>query len=184
MKQKELDRILQDCQAEYFITYENNPNQTDLKTLKINRNDIAFENKDNNLEDNNLEDNNLEDSNLEDSNKLHNNNLTKIHLQDSFLHRINTIEESLHGLILFTSGTSGRPKGVVHTHKSLKSQLDSLSTAWQWSNQDHILQILPLNHIHGLQCVLNCSLYNGALCEMFDKFEVRSIWSALLRKPN
>jgi len=57
-----------------------------------------------------------------------------------------------------------------------------LSAAWEWSASDHILQVLPLNHIHGLQNILNCALYNGAVCEMHEKFDARAIWHALLRE--
>mmetsp|Transcript_2226 Transcript_2226/g.4991 ORF Transcript_2226/g.4991 Transcript_2226/m.4991 type:complete len:605 (+) Transcript_2226:87-1901(+) len=74
------------------------------------------------------------------------------------------------GLILHTSGTTGRPKGVVHTFQGLTAQYESLTEAWQWSSSDHTLHVLPLHHIHGVQNILNTALYNGA-CVEFTPFD-------------
>jgi len=73
-------------------------------------------------------------------------------------------------LILFTSGTTGKPKGVVHTFKSLTAQYESLSEAWKWSSRDYTLHVLPLHHIHGVQNILNTALFNGAGVE-FTPFD-------------
>lgn len=73
-------------------------------------------------------------------------------------------------LILFTSGTTGKPKGVVHTFSSVTAQFDSLSTAWKWSSKDHTLHVLPCHHIHGVQNILNTAIYNGAAVE-FTPFD-------------
>jgi len=69
-------------------------------------------------------------------------------------------------LILYTSGTTGKPKGVVHTHRSLTSQYESLSEAWKWSPKDRTVHVLPLHHIHGVQNILNTALFNGAAVEL------------------
>ena len=54
-------------------------------------------------------------------------------------------------MMLYTSGTTGRPKGVVHTHGSvLEAQVESLIDAWAWSPADRILLVLPLHHVHGV----------------------------------
>nr|KAJ0186416.1 hypothetical protein LSAT_V11C900495310 [Lactuca sativa] len=50
-------------------------------------------------------------------------------------------------LILYTSGTTGKPKGVVHTHSSILAQVKTLSTAWEYTSSDRFLHCLPLHHI-------------------------------------
>lgn len=65
-------------------------------------------------------------------------------------------------LILYTSGTTGKPKGVVHTFGSLSAQYESLSEAWKWTSSDYTLHVLPLHHVHGVQNILNTAMFNGA----------------------
>ncbi|KAI3777823.1 hypothetical protein L1987_47626 [Smallanthus sonchifolius] len=50
-------------------------------------------------------------------------------------------------LILYTSGTTGKPKGVVHTHNSILAQVKTLATAWEYTSSDCFLHCLPLHHI-------------------------------------
>src|SRR6266545_198746 len=52
-------------------------------------------------------------------------------------------------MIFFTSGTTGRPKGAVWTHRALAAQVEALSQAWGWSGADRVLSVLPLHHVHG-----------------------------------
>lgn len=73
-------------------------------------------------------------------------------------------------LILYTSGTTGQPKGVVHTFSSVSAQYASLTEAWKWTSKDYTLHVLPLHHIHGVQNILNTALYNGAGVE-FTPFD-------------
>ena len=82
--------------------------------------------------------------------------------------------------MLFTSGTTGNKKGVLHNWRSLETQMDSLTQAWEWSSSDEILSFLPLNHIHGVMNVLNTALYNGAQVEMMEKCDIRVIWDRFL----
>ena len=65
-------------------------------------------------------------------------------------------------MIIYTSGTTGNPKGVVHTHGSLQSMMISMEEAWGWNQNDHIANILPLHHVHGIMNVMNTSLWSGA----------------------
>ena len=82
-------------------------------------------------------------------------------------------------LMLYTSGTTGRPKGVVITHGNVQAQVESLSTAWGWSPDDRILLHLPLHHVHGIVNVLTCALWNGATCEILPSFDTRAVWGRL-----
>lgn len=84
-------------------------------------------------------------------------------------------------LMLYTSGTTGRPKGVVISHDNLKAQVESLSAAWGWSETDHILLHLPLHHVHGIVNILGCALWNGALCEILPRFSAVDVWERLSR---
>ncbi|MBP2472663.1 malonyl-CoA/methylmalonyl-CoA synthetase [Crossiella equi] len=53
-------------------------------------------------------------------------------------------------LIVYTSGTTGPPKGVVLPRRAVASNIDSLARAWQWTAQDVLVHGLPLFHVHGL----------------------------------
>ncbi|KAJ4766258.1 Malonate--CoA ligase [Rhynchospora pubera] len=79
-------------------------------------------------------------------------------------------------LILYTSGTTGKPKGVVHTHNSILSQVQILTEAWEYSSKDQFLHCLPLHHVHGLFNALLAPLYAGAVVDFMPKFSVRGIW--------
>ena len=67
-------------------------------------------------------------------------------------------------MIVYTSGTTGKPKGVVTTHANIAAQVTSLVTAWEWRADDWIQLVLPLHHVHGIVNVLTCALWAGARC--------------------
>lgn len=81
--------------------------------------------------------------------------------------------------ILYTSGTTSLPKGVVTTHANIQSQITTLVTAWEWQADDRILNILPLHHVHGIINVLSCALWSGACCEFLPKFDAATVWEKL-----
>jgi malonyl-CoA/methylmalonyl-CoA synthetase len=82
-------------------------------------------------------------------------------------------------LIVYTSGTTSRPKGAVTTHANLTAQIETLVEAWEWSADDRILLVLPLHHVHGIVNVLGCALWSGALCEMHERFDPLLVWQRL-----
>jgi len=84
-------------------------------------------------------------------------------------------------LILYTSGTTNLPKGVVTTHQNIRSQITTLVNAWQWSSKDHTLCILPLHHVHGLINVVSCSLWAGAICEFLPAFDAAKVFEIFLK---
>ena len=84
-------------------------------------------------------------------------------------------------IMLYTSGTTARPKGVVLSHDNVQAQVESLTQAWGWSKDDHILLHLPLHHVHGIVNVLTSALWNGALCEILPRFHAVDVWERLTR---
>ena len=79
-------------------------------------------------------------------------------------------------MILYTSGTTSRPKGVVTTHANITAQIMSLVEAWEWSADDGILLCLPLHHVHGIVNVVACALWSGAACHMLPRFDPNTVW--------
>lgn len=86
-----------------------------------------------------------------------------------------SLDPERRAMILYTSGTTSKPKGVVSTHANLQAQIESLVTAWDWSAEDRIPLFLPLHHIHGIINVLGCALWSGAMIEAFPRFDVDRI---------
>jgi malonyl-CoA/methylmalonyl-CoA synthetase len=79
-------------------------------------------------------------------------------------------------MILYTSGTTGRPKGAVLSHGNLVAQVQSLTRAWEWTAEDRTLLHLPLHHVHGIVNVLMSALWNGAVCEILPVFRPIDVW--------
>ena len=65
-------------------------------------------------------------------------------------------------LQLYTSGTTGKPKGAVITHANLATQQELLAEAWGWRENDRLLHVLPLHHLHGLAIALLAAIGAGA----------------------
>ena len=85
------------------------------------------------------------------------------------------IDVNRRAMILYTSGTTSKPKGVVTTHANIQAQIESLVTAWEWSAEDRIPMFLPLHHIHGIINIIGCALWSGASVEAFPRFEMNAI---------
>ena len=65
-------------------------------------------------------------------------------------------------LLVFTSGTTGRPKGAVLSHGNLLSSAEALRRAWRWTPDDRLVLALPLFHMHGLGVGVHGTLLAGA----------------------
>ena len=82
-------------------------------------------------------------------------------------------------LQLYTSGTTGKPKGAILTHDNLAVQQDLLGAAWGWREGDVLLHTLPLHHLHGLSVALLTALGAGAGVRMLPAFDAAAIWNEL-----
>ena len=82
-------------------------------------------------------------------------------------------------MICYTSGTTGRSKGAVITHRNLVSNMLALRDAWEWTGNDVLLHVLPLFHVHGLNVATHGSLYAGSTIVMHGKFDPGRAWDAL-----
>jgi malonyl-CoA/methylmalonyl-CoA synthetase len=72
--------------------------------------------------------------------------------------------------ILFTSGTTGRPKGALLSHGNLVHNAESLIAAWGFTASDNLVHVLPLFHTHGLFVALHCALGSGATVTLLPSF--------------
>ena len=76
---------------------------------------------------------------------------------------------------LYTSGTTGKPKGAMLTHQNLTANAEMLTQAWDYSSEDTLLHALPLFHVHGLFVALNLALLNGGQVILLPKYDADEI---------
>ena len=81
-------------------------------------------------------------------------------------------------MIVYTSGTTGAPKGAVLSHANLQASCESLRIAWRWNETDRLLLALPLFHVHGLGIGLHGTLHAGASAILFDHFDAGAVIAA------
>jgi malonyl-CoA/methylmalonyl-CoA synthetase len=77
--------------------------------------------------------------------------------------------------ISYTSGTTGRPKGCMLTHGNLLSNAIALADAWQITERDILLHLMPLYHTHGLLISTNAMMVRGGAMIMLDQPDLPSI---------
>jgi malonyl-CoA/methylmalonyl-CoA synthetase len=82
-------------------------------------------------------------------------------------------------LVLYTSGTTGPPKGAVITHANAAFDLDALADAWGWSERDALVHALPLFHVHGLVLGVLGPLRVGGRLDLLPRFIPEGVCAAM-----
>jgi malonyl-CoA/methylmalonyl-CoA synthetase len=82
-------------------------------------------------------------------------------------------------VILYTSGTTGQPKGAMITHRNLAANGLALHRAWGWRPGDVLLHALPIFHIHGLFVACHCALLNASKMLFLSRFDASEVLRAL-----
>lgn len=80
------------------------------------------------------------------------------------------------GMMLYTSGTTNRPKGVLLPASALEAQCRSLVEAWRYGPADRLLHVLPLHHIHGTVNAVLTPLWAGSSVEFLFPFSADTVW--------
>jgi malonyl-CoA/methylmalonyl-CoA synthetase len=84
-------------------------------------------------------------------------------------------------VILYTSGTTGRSKGAMLTHRNLASNALTLFDCWGWRADDVLLHALPIFHIHGLFVAIHMAMLGASPMLFLPKFDVVAVRKALPR---
>jgi fatty acid CoA ligase FadD36 len=101
-------------------------------------------------------------------------------------------------LVMYTSGTTGPPKGAVLTHRAIEAGIDALAAAWAWTPDDTLVHGLPLFHVHGLILGVLGALRVGSPLRHTSKprpeayaaahgtlyFGVPTVWSRVCAEPD
>src|SRR4051795_12805842 len=82
-------------------------------------------------------------------------------------------------IVVYTSGTTGPPKGVVLPRRALATNLDALADAWAWTEDDVVAHALPLFHVHGLILGMLGPLRRGGGAWHLGRFESQAVANAL-----
>jgi malonyl-CoA/methylmalonyl-CoA synthetase len=92
-----------------------------------------------------------------------------------------TVHSDRGAMILYTSGTTNLPKGVLTTHATIEAQISTLIQAWRWSSSDYTICLLPLHHVHGIINVVSCALWAGATVEFVHPFDAQKVFDIFLQ---
>tara|TARA_B100000686_G_scaffold354972_1_gene468597 strand:+ start:1075 stop:2598 length:1524 start_codon:yes stop_codon:yes gene_type:complete len=77
--------------------------------------------------------------------------------------------------LLYSSGTTGVPKGIMLTHKNLLRNTEALVEAWGFSSNDRLLHALPIFHVHGLFVAIGCVLLSGASMRWLNNYNAEEV---------
>src|SRR5690606_575056 len=78
-------------------------------------------------------------------------------------------------LVIFTSGTTGKSKGVELSYRALVDAIEGLVDHWAWTQADTLSLQLPLHHVHGLCIGVHGALLRGVTIRLHAKFSVENV---------
>ena len=81
--------------------------------------------------------------------------------------------------LLYSSGTTGVPKGIMLSHRNLRSNAECLVQAWGFTSDDVLLHALPIFHVHGLFVALGCVFLSGASMHWLKDFNADQVMDGL-----
>jgi malonyl-CoA/methylmalonyl-CoA synthetase len=81
-------------------------------------------------------------------------------------------------IVVYTSGTTGPPKGAVLPGRAIASNLDALASAWEWTEEDVVAHALPLFHVHGLVLGILGPIRRGGTARHLGRFSSEAVAAA------
>ena len=87
--------------------------------------------------------------------------------------------ESDTAALLYSSGTTGKPKGIMLSHGNISSNAKSLVKTWAFQESDCLLHALPIYHVHGLFVALGCVLMTGSKLKWLESFDVGEVLKSM-----
>ncbi|KAI4753507.1 acetyl-CoA synthetase-like protein [Aureobasidium sp. EXF-3400] len=116
---------------------------------------------------------------LDSSPSLHNIQEILARSQETDMWYPDVLDTAQAGIMLFTSGTTAKPKGVMLSDATLSAQAQSLMEAWSYRPSDHLLHVLPLHHINGIVNAILTPLLSGGCIEFMYPFDAKKVWRRL-----
>jgi malonyl-CoA/methylmalonyl-CoA synthetase len=95
------------------------------------------------------------------------------------IHEVVDCSEEDTAALLYSSGTTGQPKGIMLTHGNIGSNAKTLQEVWEFTANDCLLHALPIYHVHGLFVALGCVFLSGSKMLWLDNFEVNEVLTQL-----
>jgi len=99
--------------------------------------------------------------------------LTELATSQSTQHEILDVDQHHLAALLYSSGTTGVPKGIMLSHGNLLSNTQTLVKAWEFTAADCLLHALPIFHVHGLFVAVGCALLSCASMRWLQAFDAR-----------
>jgi malonyl-CoA/methylmalonyl-CoA synthetase len=98
---------------------------------------------------------------------------------DELTRRESVLHSDSPALLLYTSGTTGVPKGALLSHGNTLASAEALRLAWRWNSDDILILCLPLFHMHGLGVGVHGSLHAGARMAVLPAFDESAVFNAI-----